>query len=63
MKALIALCQKIWEEKNWPTELTKSLVIPLPKKGSLRQCQDCRTINLTSHPSKVLHVSGRTEYS
>ena len=52
--ALTALCQRIWEEKTWPTEWTKSLVIPLPKKGNLRQCQNYRTISLISHPSKVM---------
>jgi len=29
-------------------------VIPLPKKGNLRKCQNYRTISLISHPSKVL---------
>ena len=32
--------------EKWPTEWTKSLVmIPLPKKGSVRQCHDYRTIS------------------
>ena len=57
VKALTDLGQKIWEQKKWPTEWTKSLVTPLPKKGSLRQCQDCGTISLTSHPSKVMQAS------
>ncbi|CAH1266623.1 Hypp3444 [Branchiostoma lanceolatum] len=48
------LCRKIWEEKKWPKEWTQSLVIPLPKKGNLRQCQNYRTISLISHPSKIL---------
>ena len=57
IKALTALCQKIWEQKKWPTEWTQSLAIPLPKKGNLRQCQNYRTISLISHPSKVmLHI-------
>ncbi|PIK45030.1 hypothetical protein BSL78_18122 [Apostichopus japonicus] len=53
-KALTALCQKIWEEKEWPNEWMKSLVIPLPKKGNLRRCQNYRTISLISHPSKIM---------
>ena len=32
----------------------QSLVITLPKKGNLQQCQNCRTISLTSHPSKAM---------
>ena len=32
----------------------QSLVITLPKKGNLQQCQNYRTISLISHPSKVM---------
>ncbi|GFR77564.1 endonuclease-reverse transcriptase [Elysia marginata] len=51
---LTALCQRIWNEKKWPTEWTKSLVVPLPKKGNLRLCNNYRTISLISHLSKVM---------
>ena len=44
----------IWEQGDWPTQWTESIVIPLPKKGNLRQCNNYRTISLISHPSKVL---------
>ena len=30
------------------------LVIPLPKKGNLRQCENYRTLSLISHPSKIM---------
>lgn len=53
-KILTILCRKIWEQKKWPVEWTQSLVIPLPKKGNLKQCQNYRTISLISHPSKVM---------
>ena len=36
---LRAVCKKIWETKEWPKKWTQSLVIPLPKKGNLKQCQ------------------------
>ena len=29
-------------------------MVILPKKGNLQQCQNYRTINLISHPSKVM---------
>ena len=51
---LTAIWQKIWETKGWPKEWTQSLVIPLPKKDTLKQCQYYRTINLISHPSKIM---------
>ena len=40
--------------KTWPKEWTQSLMIPLPKKGNLRQCENHRMICLISHPSKVM---------
>ena len=54
VQKLTELCQKIQDTKNWPKEWTQSLVIPLPKKGNLKQCQNYRTISLISHPSKVM---------
>ena len=52
--ALTTICNKIWQTGEWPTQWTQSLVITLPKKGNLQQCQNYRTINLISHPSKVM---------
>ena len=51
-----SICDKIWQRGEWPTRWTQSLVITLPKKGNLRQCQNYRTISLglISHPSKVM---------
>ena len=49
-----AICQKIWETKEWPKRWTQSLVIPLPKKSILKQCHNYRTISLISHPSTIL---------
>ena len=51
---LTTICHKIWQTGEWPTPWTQSLVITLPKKGNLQQCQNYRTINLVSHPSKVM---------
>ena len=50
--ALATICNKIWQTGEWPTPRTQSLVITLPKKGNLQQCQNYRTISLISHPSK-----------
>ena len=52
--ALTTFCKKIWKTGEWPTPWTQSLVITLPKKGNLQQCQNYRTINLIRHPSKVM---------
>ena len=38
--ALTTICNKIWQTRKWPTPWTQSLVITLPKKGNLQQCQN-----------------------
>ena len=52
--ALTTFCNKICQTGEWQTPWTQSLVIKLPKKGNLQQCQIYRTISLISHPSKVM---------
>ena len=51
---MTSLCPKILETKTWPDEWTRSLLIPLPKKGNPRKCQNYGTISLISHSSKVM---------
>ena len=51
---LLIICYKIWQTGEWPTPWTQSLIITLPKKGSLQLCKNYRTISLISHPSKVI---------
>ena len=52
--ALTTICNKIWQTGEWQTTWTQSLVITLPKKANLQQCQNYRTISLNSQPSKVM---------
>ena len=52
--ALTTICNKICQTGEWLTPWTQSLVITLPKKGNQQQCQNYRTISLTSPPSKVM---------
>ncbi|PIK43798.1 endonuclease-reverse transcriptase [Apostichopus japonicus] len=51
---LTRICNKIWQTGDWPTLWTQSLIITLPKKGNLQQCQNYRTISLICHASKVM---------
>ena len=48
------ICYKIWKLGECSTPWTHSLMVTLPKKGNLQQCQNCRTVSFIRHPSKVL---------
>ena len=52
--ALTTICNKIGQTGECPTPWTQSLVITLPKKGTLQQFQNYQTIRLISRPSKVM---------
>ena len=52
--ALMTICNKLWQTEEWPTPWTQSLVITLPKKGNLQQCQNYGTMSLIRDPSKVI---------
>ena len=52
--ALTTICNQIWQTGEWLTPWIQSLVITLPNKGNLQQCQNYRTISLISHPNKVM---------
>ena len=51
---LTEICNSIWRTGEWPTPWTQSLIITLPKKGSLQLCQNYRTISLISRSNKVM---------
>ena len=38
--ALMTICHKSWQTGEWPSLWTLYLVITLPKKGNLQQCQN-----------------------
>ena len=58
--ALKTICNKIWQTGEWPTPWTQFLVITLPKKGNLQQCQIYRTKNPHQSP-KQSHAEDHTE--
>ena len=54
IKVLHSLCQQIWKTQQWPQDWKRSILIPIPKKGSTKECANHRTIALISHTSKVM---------
>ena len=53
IKVLHSLCQQIYKTQQWPQEWKKSILIPISKKGSTKECANHQTIALISHASKV----------
>ena len=54
VKVLYSICQQIWETQQWPQDWKRSVFIPIPKKGSAKECSNYCTIALISHTSKVM---------
>ena len=54
VKVLHSICQQIWKTQQWPRDLKRSVFIPIPKKGNVKECSNYRTIALISHASKVM---------
>ena len=54
VKVLHSICQKIWKIQQWPQDWTRSLFIPIPKKGNAKECSNYSTVALISHVSKVM---------
>ena len=54
VKLLHSICQQIWKTHQWPQDWKRSVFIPIPKKGSAKECSNYHTIALISHASKVM---------
>ena len=54
VKVLHSICQHIWKTEQWTQDWTRSVFIPIPKKGNAKDCSNYRTIALISHASKVM---------
>ena len=52
-KELKELFESIWERDYVPKDWCRGLIVKLPKKGDLRNCDNWRGITLLSIPSKV----------
>ena len=53
VKVLHSICQQIWKTQQWP-KWKKSVFIPIPKKGNVKECSNYCMIALISHTSKVV---------
>ena len=54
VKVLHSVCQQIGKTQQWSEDWKWSVFIPIPKKGSSKECSNYCTIALKSHASKVV---------
>ena len=54
VKVLHSIYQQIWKTQQWPQDWKRSVFIPIPKKGSAKDCSNDCTVALISHASKVM---------
>ena len=40
VKVLHSICQQIWKTQKWPQDWKRSVFIPIPKKGSPKECSN-----------------------
>ena len=40
IKVLNSICQQIWITQQWPQDWKRSVFIPVPKKGSAKECSN-----------------------
>ena len=54
VKVLHSICQQIWKTQQWQRDWKRSVFIPIPKKGSTKECSNYCTIALISHARKLM---------
>ena len=54
IKVLHSLCQQIWKTQQWSQDWKRSILIPVPKKGSTKECANLWIVAFISHASKVM---------
>ena len=54
IRVLHSLCQQIWKIQQWPQDWKRSILIPVPKKGSTEEYANHWTVALISQASKII---------
>ena len=54
VKVLHSIYQQNWKTQQWPQDWKRSVFIPIPKKGNVKECSNYHIIALISHAGKVM---------
>ena len=46
VKVLYSICQQVWKTQKWPQDWERSVFIPIPKKGHVKECSNYIIIEL-----------------
>ena len=46
VKVVHSICQQIWKTQQWPQDWKRSVFIPIPKKGNVKECSNYHTTAL-----------------
>ena len=49
VKVMHSICQQIWKTQQWPKDQKSLVFIPIPKKGSAKECSNYCTTALIAH--------------
>ena len=52
VKVLHSICQQIWKAQQWPQDWKRSVSIPIPKKGNMKECSMTARLH-SSYDGKV----------
>ena len=63
IKVLHSTCLQIWKTQQWPQDWKRSILIPIPKKGSTKEFPEHWIIALISHANKVMLKSCKLGFS
>ena len=53
-KEMLSLCNKIYNEGEWPEEFMETVLLQIPKKNNAKKCKEFRTISLISQTAKII---------
>ena len=54
IKVLHSTCQQILKTQQWPQDWKRSVLIPVPEKGNVKECLNYYTDECISHASKIM---------
>ena len=54
VKVLHSICQQIWKTQQWPQDWKRSVFVPIPKEGNVKECSNDHTVVIISHAGKVM---------